>query len=358
MGVRIQDVSKKYGAVTALDNFSLDVGSGELVALVGPSGCGKSTLLKIIAGFLAADTGAIEIDARRVNDLPIRERGIAYVMEKLGLYPHLSVFENIAYPLRVRRLSGNEIQKRVRSICEVTGIAGLEQRQPSELSGGQRQRVAVARALVRDDARVLLADECFSDLDAQLRYQLRGEFRSWQRHRQLTCIFVTHDQEEALALGDRVAVMQSGRVEQVGTPQEVYNHPETLFAAQFVGRPSMNLLSVVEGDGRLNDFGCLALGRRSLSVTSKPEWLLGFRPEDVQVLSDGNAGIPAFVEFTEPMNPDTLVHLAVAESHERIVARLRNVGHLHPGQAVKLKIEESRCHFFDRQTGVRLSINE
>jgi len=346
-------VGKRYGDIVALESCSLEVKSGELLSLVGPSGCGKSTLLKVVAGFLAADSGDVRICGRRVNDLPVRERGIAFVMERLGLYPHLNVFENIAYPLRVRRLNEPEIRRRVLSICELTGIDGLEHRKPSDLSGGQRQRVAVARALVRDDASVLLADECFSDLDAQLKFQLRGEFRSWQRGRGLTCIFVTHDQEEALALGDRIALMTTGHIDQIGTPDEVYERPDTLFAASFLGRPAVNLVPMTTAKGDVWALGrsCRAeLG--AVNGLSPQDVVLGVRAEDVQILTDGASGIQATVEWVEPLNPDTLVHLTI--EGQKVVARIRATVRLNSGTSVWVKIEESRWHLFDRRTGVRI----
>jgi multiple sugar transport system ATP-binding protein len=241
----------------------------------------------------------------------------------------------------------------VLSICETTGINGLEHRKPSELSGGQRQRVAVARALVRDDALVLLADECFSDLDAQLKFQLRGEFRSWQRGRGLTCIFVTHDQEEALALGDRIALMNTGRIDQIGTPDEVYERPGTLFAASFLGRPAVNLVPMMSANGDLT-----ALGRGFRATLNMQDCangqdvVLGVRPEDVDVIAAGVSGIEAIVEWVEPLNPDTLIHLKVGD--QRVIARERGAVRLNAGARVQLKIEESRWHFFDRRTGVRI----
>jgi multiple sugar transport system ATP-binding protein len=232
----------------------------------------------------------------------------------------------------------------------LTGINGIEQRKPSELSGGQRQRVAVARALVRDDALVLLADECFSDLDAQLKFQLRGEFRSWQRDRGLTCIFVTHDQEEALALGDRIALMNMGRIDQIGTPDEVYERPGTLFAAGFLGRPAVNLIPLRGANG---DLTALGRGLRAIhDCVNRQDVVLGVRPEDVQVLTDGISGIEAIVEWVEPLNPDTLIHLKVGD--QRMIARARATVRLNAGARVQLKIEESRWHFFDGGTGVRV----
>jgi multiple sugar transport system ATP-binding protein len=355
MTLLIRDLTKSYGSVQALQGCCLNVGDGELVTLVGPSGCGKSTLLKVVAGFLSANSGEVEISGRHVNELPVRERNVAFVMEHLGLYPHLSVFENIAYPLRVRRLSFSEIKRRVRSICEMTGIAELEQRLPSELSGGQRQRVAVARSLIRDDAQVLLADECFSDLDARLRYQLRSEFRSWQRMRNLTCVFVTHDQEEALAVGDRVAIMNVGRIEQIGSPDEVYGRPATLFTAGFLGRPPLNLVPFRGPGGSLTGFG------RSFVESVRPigsmiaamsNAVLGFRPEDVSVQSDLHS-MNGVIESLEPLKPDTLVHLRIEDTP--VVARVRNASSLNGGAPILVTVDRSKWHVFDRTTGRRLN---
>lgn len=353
MGVALRNIVKRYGEVLALDDCSLVVGTGELITLVGPSGCGKSTLLKIVAGFLLADEGDVEISGTRVNNLPVRQRGIAFVMDRLGLYPHLNVFENIAYPLRVRRVNDLEIRKRVTSVCELTGVSGLEHRKPSELSGGQRQRVAVARALVRDDALVLLADECFSDLDAQLKFQLRGEFRSWQRSRNLTCIFVTHDQEEALALGDRIALMNKGQIEQIGMPNEVYERPATLFTASFLGRPAVNLIPLISAKGEMTPLAArLPPGATVNKLMDERDLILGVRPEDIEVLRDAPGGLQANVEWVEPLNPDTLVHLRVGE--QRLIARIRSNVPIALAATVQLKIEESKWHFFDRRTGSRV----
>jgi multiple sugar transport system ATP-binding protein len=355
MALIISELSKSYGNVVALDRCSLNVADGELLTLVGPSGCGKSTLLKIIAEFVPPDCGEVEVSGRRLNDLPVREREIAFIMERLGLYPHLNVFENIAYPLRVRRLRADEIKQRVDSICEITGIAGLEHRLPSELSGGQRQRVAVARALVRDDACVLLADECFSDLDAQLRYQLRSEFKTWQRLRNLTCVFVTHDQEEALAIGDRVAVMNAGRFEHVGTADAVYTFPATLFTAGFVGRPSMNLAPFRGANGELT-----AIGRYFVETTKATastigamlDAVLGFRPEDAQLLPIDQPALECVVERLEPLKPDTLAYLKIDGIHA--VARIR--GQIEPRlAATTIAIHPSKWHVFDRRTGSRIT---
>jgi ABC-type Fe3+/spermidine/putrescine transport system ATPase subunit len=236
--VRLEGIVKRFGRVVALDHVDLEVRSGEIFTLLGPSGCGKTTTLRVIAGFEEPDEGRVLFDGEDVTRLKPYERGTAMVFQNYALWPHMKVFDNVAYGLRIRRLPESEVRRRVKWALEMVGLSGLENRYPHELSGGQQQRVALARALVVEP-RVLLLDEPLSNLDAHLRLRMREELVRLQRRLGITTIYVTHDQEEALSISDRIAVMNRGRVEQVGTPEEVYRRPATPFVATFIGRPTV-----------------------------------------------------------------------------------------------------------------------
>jgi ABC-type sugar transport system ATPase subunit len=353
MGIQIKSVSKSYGSVRALHACSLDVATGELLTLLGPSGCGKTTLLRIIAGFLNPDSGEVVFDGRRVDGLPVRERNIAFIMENWGLYPHLDVFSNIAYPLRVRRVGRESVESRVGSVAHLLKIGHLLARRPTELSGGQRQRVAIARALIRDDARVLLADEPFSNLDAQLRYQMRAEFKELQRQKGLPCVFVTHDQDEALAIGDRVAVMNEGEIVQVGTSSELYHQPNSMFIAGFIGHPAMNLLPVRFVNGRmLLDDATVIEFPDTRYTYGGDEAVLGVRPEAVRLVTVDESQFAAEVTLVEHTEPDALVHLRVGE--HRLIAKSASHRELSPRQNVGLALDARKTCLFDKKTGYRI----
>ncbi len=258
--IEVVDVHKRFGKTVALRGVSLSIREGELFAILGPSGCGKTTLLRVIAGFEQPDEGRVLIGGQDVTDLPPDKRGTVMVFQNWALWPHMTVYENIAFGLKLRKLPKTEIEERVRWVLELLGLKGLENRYPSQLSGGQQQRVALARALVVKP-RVLLLDEPLSNLDAKLRLKLRAELRKLQRQLGITMVYVTHDQEEAMSLADRIAVMRDGRVEQVGTPEELYNKPATLFTAVFLGRTSLVTGKVVDVDG---DKAIVSLGGNNL----------------------------------------------------------------------------------------------
>src|SRR3989440_1527326 len=296
--VRVSHVTKRFGGVTAVDDVSFDVPKGAFATLLGPSGCGKTTTLRMIAGFYDPDVGDIEIGNRRVNDLPAHRRGTAMVFQDYALFPHMTVRDNVAYGLRVAHVAGPERLRRVDETLAFVGLTGLEDRWPSQLSGGQQQRVAVARALVIEP-QVLLLDEPLSNLDAKLREQLRVELRTLQRRLGMTFVYVTHDQAEALSLSDWIAVMREGRVEQAGTPWDIYYRPRTAFLADFVG--AVNLVPAViraaeDGQARV------AVGTRELSIPVPREVALSvgqevrlcIRPETVEFARD--RGGPALVE--------------------------------------------------------------
>ena len=246
-GIRVEGVVKRFGRTVALKGVSLEVSGGEFFAILGPSGCGKTTLLRVIAGFEYPDEGRVYLGGRDVTDLPPDKRGTVMVFQNWALWPHMTVYDNIAFGLRLRKLPESEIRERVRRVLEMLGLEGLENRYPGQLSGGQQQRVALARALVVEPE-VLLLDEPLSNLDAKLRLKLRGELKELQRKLGITAVYVTHDQEEAMSLADRIALMRDGRIEQVGSPEDLYRRPETLFTAVFLGRTSLLL-------GRVEDVG-------------------------------------------------------------------------------------------------------
>ena len=357
MSLIIRDVALSYGTTQVLKGCSLEIGSGELICLVGPSGCGKTTLLNVIAGVLSPDTGSVEVGGNAVDGLPTRERNLAFIMDRLGLYPHLSVFENIAYPLRIRKIAPQELNARVTAICTEVGLDGLEQRRPHQLSAGQQQRVAIARALVRDDAALLLADESFSNLDAQLRYELRGAFRRWQRQRGVTTLFVTHDQEEALSLGDRIALMRSGGIEQFGTAIELYQDPATLFAARFFGVPRCNTVPMTGPGGVPTPFGAALRASRPDLIPKQRDGslILGFRPEAVCVeeAQEGpGAGIPLSVDWAESAGADTILHLNGPDMP--IAARVRGTPDLCTGRPVSAYVDPGAWMVFDEATGQRV----
>jgi len=291
--LRLSHVTKRFGSVTAVDDVSLDVPKGAFATLLGPSGCGKTTTLRMIAGFYDPDRGDIQIGGRRINDLPAHRRGTSMVFQDYALFPHMTVRDNVAYGLRVARVSADERERRVNETLAFVGLTGLEGRWPNQLSGGQQQRVAVARALVIEP-QVLLLDEPLSNLDAKLREQLRVELRVLQRRLGMTFVYVTHDQAEALSLSDWIAVMHNGRVEQAGAPWDIYYHPRTAFLADFVGAVNLVPATVRDvGDGMVTViFGAhRAAVRRPADVALTPgqEVRLCVRPESFAIAAPGAA---------------------------------------------------------------------
>jgi multiple sugar transport system ATP-binding protein len=363
--VVLRNVWKRYGNVEAVKNLNLECKSGEFLALLGPSGCGKTSSLRMVAGLEKASEGDVLIDGKRVNDLEPRSRDIAMAFEAYALYPHLTAYENIAFPLRIRGMKGAEIDRRVKEIAEVLQITEVLGRKPTHLSGGQQQRVSFARALVRP-ASVYLMDEPLSHLDAKQRSQLRGELKRLHRLRNLTIIFVTHDQIEALAMADRIAVMAGGLLQQVDTPQRVFNEPANLFVADFVGEPSMNF---IEGELQASE-ARIRFVTRQFSV-SMPEGarsaaarvylgkkvVLGVRPLHVTVHLDAHGKgeqdlCPAEVYVTEGLGDFTIITTRI----EPDVIRAEAPRDLRParGQTVYLEFNTSRLHIFDGETGINI----
>ncbi len=336
--VELSRLTKRYGPVEAVRGIDLTVGDGEFLALLGPSGCGKTSTLRMVAGLETISDGEIRIDGRRVNELPPRDRDIAMVFEDYALYPHMSVFENIAFPLKLRRTPAGEIRSRVEAAASLLGLGALLGVGVRHLSGGQQQRVSIGRAIVRRP-RVLLMDEPISHLDAVLKAHLRTELKRLHAELGTTTLYVTHDQLEALALADRIAVMHDGRIEQCASPAEVYDRPATLFVAGFVGEPPMNLL---EAPGRL--------------VPGLPEGVVaGIRPADLLVATVAGPRTPCPAEcfVVEPRGDLSIVTarlengLAQAEAPAAFTAS--------PGTPLFLGVRDGGLHLFERATGRRLT---
>ena len=347
--IAIRSLSKMYpGGVEAIRGIDLDIAGGELCVLVGPSGCGKSTLLRMIAGLETVSAGEIRVGGRVVNDLEPVERDMAMVFQNYALYPHMSVFDNMAYGLRNRGTPKPEIRRMVDEAARILGLEDLLTRRPRALSGGQRQRVAMGRAIVRQP-QVFLFDEPLSNLDAKLRVKTRVEIRDLQSRLATTSIYVTHDQLEAMTLADRLVVMNAGRIEQIGPPLEVYERPASTFVAGFIGSPPMNFLAgQAEGGRVLLDAGpeIAGAGEGGGPVT------VGLRPEALR-LSPGGA-IAARLRVVERLGASATLHAVLERTGEEIVASLSGASVPAAGEEIRLDPEPGALHLFDRQTGARL----
>ena len=347
-GVRLRGVVKAYGDLRVVHGVDLDIAEREFVVFVGPSGCGKSTLLRMIAGLEEITAGEVSIDGRVVNDLDPSDRDVAMVFQDYALYPHMTVYENMAFSLRYRGVAKAEIRRRVEHAAQILDIGELAARLPRQLSGGQRQRVAMGRAIVRDP-RVFLFDEPLSNLDAKLRVQMRTEIKRLRERVAITTIYVTHDQVEAMTLADRIVILNHGRIEQVGTPEEVYDTPETVFVAGFIGAPPMNLLPA-RRDGAM-----LAIGALRLPVSGGGDGplLAGIRPE--HLVPEGTPGTLPFATtpavLVEPLGSDTLVSIEIAGT--MAIARLPPRPVRRAGQSVALAVAPEHVHVFDATTGRR-----
>ena len=340
--IEFDGVSKRFGAVTVLDNLCLTIEEGEFFTFVGPSGCGKSTTLSLIAGLERPSAGRIRFDGRPVDHLAPRDRDVAMVFQSYALYPHMSVAENIGFPLKLRGAKPHEIDAAVAEAARRLGIEALLARRPRELSGGQRQRVALGRALVRRP-RVFLLDEPLSNLDARLRLEMRAELKRLHGEYGITTVYVTHDQEEAMALSDRVAVLHAGRVEQCGPPLELYRTPANLFVAGFVGSPPINVL-----DARHVPDLALPAGAAASEI------VVGVRPADVRVseASDDPRALAAEVLLTEPTGDD--VWVVGRLDGQRIMGRASPDAVPAPGSTARFELARERLHLFDRASGRRV----
>jgi len=351
-GVVLANVSKAYGDTSVIHDLSLEVRPREFVVFLGPSGCGKSTLLRMIAGLETVDSGEIRLGDRRIDGLPPGARGVAMVFQHYALYPHMSIRENMAFGLRNVRLPADEIDKRITAAASSLEIGSLLDRKPGQLSGGQRQRVAIARAIVKQP-QLFLFDEPLSNLDAALRVRTRLELAQLHQRLGTTMIFVTHDQVEAMTLADRIVVLSDGRIEQIGTPMDIYLRPASLFVATFVGSPRINLLPVHVGAGAENKAmaslpGALPLQTAIPSSTLPPEreMTLGLRAEHVRITAPEDAAAHAVARVVERLGERTLVH-ADLENGSSIVAEDAGISAVRAGDAVGLSINADAAHLFD-----------
>jgi len=360
--VTLQNICKVYdGKVTAVRDVNLSINDKEFVVLVGPSGCGKSTVLRMIAGLEEISSGTVTIGGRVVNDVAPKDRDIAMVFQNYALYPHMTVYENLAFGLKLRKYEKKEIQQRVTDAARILGIDSYLDRKPKQLSGGQRQRVALGRAIVRHP-KVFLFDEPLSNLDANLRVQMRTEISRLHHRLQTTMVYVTHDQIEAMSMGDRIVVMRDGVVHQVDTPLNIYNHPANRFVAGFIGSPTMNFMNgTLAGDGS----PVFQQEHTGLSVPLPPaaagrlqahrgrQLILGIRPEHIHAQKpagiDYCAPFTAQIEVIEPVGNETFVYFSTG-ANTQFVARVASDSPPAVGTAAQLLMDTSRMHFFDRET--------
>jgi multiple sugar transport system ATP-binding protein len=388
--ISLEDLSKVYADGThAVSDLSLEIEDGELVVFVGPSGCGKTSALRMVAGLEDVTSGVVRIGKRVVNKLPPKDRDIAMVFQNYALYPHMSAYDNMAFGLKMRSFPRAEIDRRVNDAAQVLGLEPVLKKKPRTLSGGQRQRVAMGRAIVREP-QAFLMDEPLSNLDAKLRVEMRAEIARIQRDLRATTIYVTHDQVEAMTLGDRVAVMRDGFLQQVGSPGDLYERPVNLFVAEFIGSPAMNLVGV--DISRENGTLRAQFGESSLAVEGRPglaqfagrRVILGVRPEDLEdaaVTGRTGATISALVDIREDLGSDVLVHFGVGapavrgedvqaalgsdtvaatsdETHRKgsvFTARVARESRAREGESIEVAVETSRLHFFEVETGNAIS---
>jgi sn-glycerol 3-phosphate transport system ATP-binding protein len=346
----LDGVRKSYGPREVVHGVTCAVEDGELVVVVGPSGCGKSTLLRMVAGLETVSAGTVAIDGRLVNGVEPKDRDIAMVFQNYALYPHMSVYDNMAYGLRMRRMSRGDIKRRVEHAAGILQLEELLERKPRQLSGGQRQRVAMGRAIVREP-KVFLFDEPLSNLDAKLRVQMRVEIKRLQQELGTTSLYVTHDQVEAMTLADRLIVMNAGNVDQIGPPLELYERPATAFVAGFIGSPAMNLLPGHFKDGGVA-LGDTVLPLHSQAGETRRPVLVGLRPEHLEQTADGPLSVR--VELLERLGADTILHGRLAGADTPLI--VRTAGTLGPqlGETVRFAIRPEHLYLFDADNGRRL----
>lgn len=354
MEVSLENLTKRWGSAIGTENINLDIKSGEFVAFLGPSGCGKTTTLLMVAGIYKPTEGFIKFDGRMVNRVQPKDRNIGMVFQSYALYPHMTVYENLAFPMKLNKTPADEMKKRAQRVADLMGISRLLERKPSQLSGGQQQRVALGRALTKEPS-LLLFDEPLSNLDARLRISMRGEIKRLQIELGITSIYVTHDQIEAMTMADRVAVMQGGRLQAYCPPSELYDQPINLFVASFVGNPPMNFMNVevhrengsyhAQGEG----IDALVSPERGTAAAGRGRVVLGIRPEDVSIVpADQREGIPGEVYVVEPMGRDDLVEVSIGKGKVHVFAdREKNYN---IGDQVRLKLDAEKIHFFDPET--------
>ena len=367
--LRIENLTKNYGNVKALDDFSLEIKSGEFMVLLGPSGCGKTTAVRCIAGLVSPTNGQIYIGDQPVNDLPPKDRDVAMVFQNYALYPHMSVYDNIAFPLKMRKKPRLQIEEKISYVADLLGMKDLLNRKPKELSGGQMQRVALGRALVREP-KVFLMDEPLSNLDAKLRMYMRTEIKKLQKKVGITTLYITHDQIEAMSMADKIAVMNGGLLQQVGTPQQVYNEPTNTFVAGFIGSPSMNFLECrligddssaihLESDNISFNLPYTTTTRTSSKVALPKNVTIGMRPKDLVLLENENSTdikMKGQITFTEMLGDDSIVEVKIGSNLIKVANANSNFD-LTVGQDVMFGIPYSKVHFFEKESGNRFYYN-
>lgn len=358
--VRMDNVVKRFGKVSVIEGMNLDIHDHEFMVLVGPSGCGKSTALRMIAGLEEVTGGNILIGEKVVNDLPPKDRDIAMVFQSYALYPHMTVRENLEFGLRIRKMPQDQIDKLTKEAAQILDITHLMDRKPKQMSGGQRQRVALGRAIVRNPS-VFLFDEPLSNLDAKLRVQMRAEIAKLQQRLQTTCVYVTHDQVEAMTMGHRICVMNAGKIQQVGTPLEMYDHPTNVFVAQFIGTPPMNLIKGTIADGGANIAASkfkipLPKGFRNAGLTDGKKVVFGIRPENMLHVDEKGRGetahISAEVEIVEPLGHEVVVYSRAGD--DLLCATLDPHRAPKMGDKIDMLIELDALHLFDAETEQRI----
>ncbi|MFT5652023.1 MAG: sn-glycerol 3-phosphate transport system ATP-binding protein [Yoonia sp.] len=346
--VSLRNIKKSFDTVEVIQGVDVEIADGEFIVIVGPSGCGKSTLLRMVAGLETISEGELLIDGVRANDKEPMDRDIAMVFQNYALYPHMSVAQNMGYSLKIAGRSKADIAAKVGEAARLLQLTELLERKPKQLSGGQRQRVAMGRAIVREPS-IFLFDEPLSNLDAKLRVQMRLEIRELQEKLGITSLYVTHDQVEAMTMADRMIVMNGGLAEQIGTPLEVYERPRTLFAAQFIGSPSMNIMGAKIHDGMLQVGGAVV---GPTAHRAPVEVALGIRPE--HVVPDADGPLEMLVKLTEPLGANTLLHGTL--NGAGFTASLAGVHHAHDrGQMLRFSVAPANIHLFDPATSLRLT---
>ncbi|AXI10298.1 spermidine/putrescine ABC transporter ATP-binding protein [Oceanobacillus zhaokaii] len=346
--IKMLQLSKQYDKQkdNVIHDFNLEIKDKEFIVFVGPSGCGKSTTLRMIAGLESISGGELWMDGELVNDIPPKDRDMAMVFQNYALFPHLTVFDNIAFGLKIRKVKRDIIKEKVEKTAEILELTSYLKRKPKELSGGQRQRVALGRAIVRD-ANLFLMDEPLSNLDAKLRVQMREEIINLHKRLGTTTIYVTHDQTEAMTMASRIVVLKDGHVQQIGTPKEIYNHPENMFVASFIGAPAMNFFKGKITTDQLTFSNGDRLGALPAVIDKQGEAVIGIRPEDI-VLSNKETGIPLQVDFIEMLGSDLYVY---GKLHgDSLVVRLRPDYEIETGETIYIEFAQHKFHLFDPVT--------
>jgi len=364
--VNLEGITKRYEDVTAVDDMTLDIEDGEFVTFVGPSGCGKSTTMETIAGLTLPTEGTIEIGGRDVTDLPPKDRGISMVFQNIALFPHMDVYDNISFGLRLRKYDQEEVDRRVEEAADIVQLEGMMDRMPKEMSGGQRQRVAIARAIVRNPGAFLM-DEPLANLDAELRVHMRTQLQRLHRELDTTIIYVTHDQAQAMTMSDRIAVINSGVLQQVAPPLECYNEPKNLFVAGFIGSPAMNFIAgEVVDDGFVSTYANVDFDPATQGVTAGQEITVGIRPEDIYLAENAEkAASPtkafdAVVDVIEPVGKEVNAYLlfdrdveasAEGRGEGQLLINLAPDTEIDEGDDIQIVMDRENIHLFDQSSG-------